>query len=218
VRIADERGADIVVDNMIEVDEQGQRIGDALFLRSPSFAQARDINLCDWVNFNLPLKPGDCLGYLKPIFRRDTLTRLDLRYDPALRNSEDYFLVAYLLAAGARMRYTPEAGYSYQRSSASTSHRLSPKQTQAWLDAEASFRKRFAGTLTPAETAALDARGRVLREVNQFVAAIDLMKAKRFGSFAGLLASDPASAVNTIAFFGRIAIGKVTGRPAFQND
>jgi succinoglycan biosynthesis protein ExoO len=218
VRIADENGADIVVDNMIEVDEQGRRIGDGDFLKSPTFRQACDIDLATWVDFNRPMKSGDCLGYLKPVFRRETLTRLDQRYDTALRNSEDYYLVAHLLAAGARMRYTPGAGYFYQRSAASTSHRLSPAQTQAWLKAEAAFRGRFSDTLKPAETAALNARGRLLREVNQFVAAIDLMKAKRFGSFAGLLASDPASAMNTLAFFTRIAIGKLTGRPAFQSS
>ena len=60
---------------MIEVDDQGQRIGAEPFLRSPIFGEARPIGLEMWVNFNLPMKPGDCLGYLKPLFRRETLVR-----------------------------------------------------------------------------------------------------------------------------------------------
>jgi succinoglycan biosynthesis protein ExoO len=218
VRLADETNTDIVVDNMIEVDDRGRRIGAEPFLRSPAFARAQTIDLATWVNFNLPMKPGDCLGYLKPLFRRETLLRLGLRYDPALRNSEDYYFVAHLLASGAQMRYTPAAGYRYRRSAASTSHRLSPAQTRAWLAAETDFRKQHAAAFKPAETAALDARGRVLRDVHQLVTAIDLMKARRFGSVAGLLASDPAAAVYTLSSFARIAISKATGRQAFQKD
>jgi succinoglycan biosynthesis protein ExoO len=164
------------------------------------------------------MRPGDCLGYLKPMFRRATLARLGLRYDPALRNSEDYYFVAHLLAAGARMQYAPTTGYRYRRSTTSISHRLSPAQTQAWLDAEAAFRRTHASTLTPAQLMSLDARGRVLREVHQLVAAIDLAKARRFGAMAGLLASDPAAAAYTLSSFARIAVGKATGRRAFSRD
>lgn len=215
-RLGDAGAADIVVDNMIEVDENGRRTSPDLFLRSAAFSATRDITLADWVNFNMPMRPGDCLGYLKPLFRRATLDRLGLRYDPALRNSEDYYFVAHLLASGARMAYTPGAGYRYRRSAASTSHRLSPTQTDAWLRAEADFRARHAGRLSAEETAALDARGRALREAYQLVGAIDLLKARRFGSLAGLLASDPAAAPSTLASFARIAVGKTVGRPAFR--
>ena len=218
VRIADDKAADIVLDNMLEVDDQGQRISTAPYLRSSDFATARSIELSTWVSFNLPMRPGDCLGYLKPIFRRATLQRLGLRYDPALRNSEDYYFVADLLAAGARMEYSPSIGYRYRRSATSTSHRLSPAQTQAWLDAEAAFQTRHAKTLVAADRAALAERGRALRDVHQLVAAIELVKARRFGSVAGLLVSDPAAAAFTLSAFARIAVGKATGKRAFQRD
>ncbi|MEP7210056.1 MAG: glycosyltransferase family 2 protein [Alphaproteobacteria bacterium] len=217
-QIADQNGSDIVVDNMIEVDDEGRRISTQPFLRSPAFAEARTIDLATWVDFNLPMKPGDCLGYLKPLLRRATLARLGLGYDPALRNSEDYYFVADLLAAGVRMHYAPDAGYNYQRSMTSTSYRLSPAHTQAWLDAEAAFRKRHTEILRPQDLSALERRGRVLREVHQLVSALDLVKARRFGSVAGLLASDPATAAFTVTSFARIAVGKVTGRKAFQRD
>ena len=218
VRLADDKAADIVLDNMLEVDDRGQRISAAPFLRSSGFAQARSIDLTTWVSFNLPMKPRDCLGYLKPIFRRATLERLGLGYDLTLRNSEDYYLVASLLAAGARMEYAPSTGYRYRRSTTSTSHRLSPAQTQAWLDAEAAFHARHAKAFVASEIAALAARARALRDVHQLVAAIELVKTRRFGSVAGLLASDPAAAAFTLSSFARIAIGKATGKRAFQRD
>jgi succinoglycan biosynthesis protein ExoO len=218
VQIAEGSNADIVVDNMIEVDDQGRRISSEPFLRSPIFAEAHAIDLGAWLRFNQPMKPGDCIGYLKPLLRRASLSRLGVSYDPALRNSEDYYLIANLLASGARMQYTPSAGYRYRRSAASTSHRLAPSHTQAWLHAEAAFRERHTGRFTPVELAAIEARGRNLREVHQLVLAIELAKAKRFGSMLGLLASDPSAAANTLAAFARIAVGKATGRRAFERD
>jgi hypothetical protein len=116
------------------------------------------------------------------------------------------------------MQYAPSPGYLYRRSAASTSHRLAPSHTQAWLEAEAAFRQRHADRFTSLELAALEARGRNLREVHQLVLAIAFAKAKRFGSMAGLLASDPATAANTLASFARIAVGKAIGRRAFQRD
>jgi len=73
VAIADETRADIVVDNMLEVAETGETAAGKPFLTSTTFAAARDIDLATWVRFNQPMKPGDCLGYLKPLIRRTKL-------------------------------------------------------------------------------------------------------------------------------------------------
>lgn len=214
VRIADADGADIVVDDMLEVDEQGQRMGAATFLKAGVFRQPMAIDLALWVQFNQPLKPIDCIGYLKPLFRRATLDRLGQRYEPALRNSEDYYIVADLLAKGAMMRYTSEPGYNYRRSSTSTSHRLKPAETHAWIAAEAAFRARHPH-LTATQVAALDARGRLLRQIDHFVSALDLAKGKQIPKFLGHLAGDPQSSVFTLSAFARIARAKMTGGSAF---
>ncbi len=212
VALADARSADIVVDNMIEVDAAGAPLGDGRFLKSAAFAAASDISLQTWVAFNQPMKTGDCLGYLKPLIRRETLDRLDARYDATLRNSEDYYLVADLLADGARMTYTPEAGYLYTRAAGSISHRLNTKDTRAWLAAETRFLKRHAGKLSPADQAALAKRMRALRNVDQFVAAVDALKGRKLGVFFGLLTSDIPAAGYTLSTFAKIAAGKVLRR------
>jgi succinoglycan biosynthesis protein ExoO len=210
VALADSSGADIVIDNMIELDEEGRQTG--LFLRSEAFAGARDIDLAVWVALNHPMKSADCLGYLKPLVRRSTLLESRVRYDPALRNSEDYYFVAQLLASGAWMTYCPDAGYLYRRSASSISHRLQPAQTKAWLEAEDRFHRRFAGRFSAKAEDALAVRARALRDVNQFVAAIEAVKTRQVGTFLGLLASDVRAAAFTLSTLAKIVLGKAVRR------
>jgi succinoglycan biosynthesis protein ExoO len=212
VALADDTGADIAVDNMIEMDEAGRLLSAEPFLKSPAFANGREIDLATWALFNQPMKPGDCLGYLKPLIRRSKLDETGIRYDAALRNSEDYYLIAYLLAEGARMIYTPGAGYFYRRSTASTSHRLQPAHTRAWLEAEARFGARYAGKLGAETEAALDVRGRALRDVNQFVSTVDAMKERKLSEVAGLLVSDLHASAYTLRTLAKIAMGKALRR------
>jgi len=207
---ADETGADIVVDNMLEVSGAGDSLGP--FLKSPDFAVARDITLDTWVAFNQPLKPGDCIGYLKPLIRREVLERLGGAYDTSLRNSEDYYFVANLLAAGARMTYLPEPGYRYTRAAGSTSHRLKPEQTRAWLAAECAFRVAHERTLSPDERRALDQRARALRNVDHMVAATDAINSRRPGAFLKLLASDIPASAWTLHTFAGLALGRIFRR------
>lgn len=52
------------------------------------------------------------LGFLKPLIRRDVLTRLRVRYAEQCRLGEDFLLYFELLARGARFRLLPECGYA----------------------------------------------------------------------------------------------------------
>ena len=209
---ADATGAGIVADNMIEVNEAGERLGPANFLTSEAFAANRSIDLSTWVAFNEPMKRGDCIGYLKPLIRREALLKAGALYDTALRNSEDYYLVADLLAGGMRMEYLTTTGYLYTRSSGSTSHRLKPEHTRAWLDAETRFVDRHAAKLSPTDRKAVARRMRALRNVHQLVATTDAVKARRLGSAIGVMVSDINGAMFTLSVFTRIAMGKVLRR------
>ena len=212
IAMADSQKADLIVDNMIEVDAEGQTIGAGFFLKSEPFQTQRSIDLQMWVAFNQPMKAGDCIGYLKPLIRKATLDKTRAAYDPLLRNSEDYYLVADMLARGARMTYTPQAGYRYTRAAGSTSHRLKPEQTKAWLEAEARFAVRHDAHLTPTEHDALAHRMRTLRNVDQFVAATAKLKAKHVGAFIGVLLSDLRAASFTLSTLAKVAAGKVLRR------
>jgi succinoglycan biosynthesis protein ExoO len=212
--LADRSGADIVVDNMIEVDEAGQRLGDQPFLKSSSFNSARDIDLVTWVRFNNPMVGGDTLGYLKPLIRKQKLIDTGISYDETLRNSEDYYLIAHLLAAGARMTYSPDADYRYTRSAGSTSHRLQPAQTRAWLDAEKRFLSQHDAVFSGEERALLKRRSRTLSNVNQLVAIIDALKAKKIAASARLVASDLRGGAYAAGVLAKIAMNKAFRRKA----
>jgi succinoglycan biosynthesis protein ExoO len=209
---ADSAKADIVIDNMQEVDEQGKPLSSEPFLKSEEFRHAREVSLKTWIAFNQPLAGGDCLGYLKPLIRRSKLNELGIRYDAGLRNSEDYYLVARLVAAGARMSYLPEPGYRYTRSAGSISHRLKPENTHALVEAEARFQSEFKGRLSPEEAAALARRARGLRNLHQFVSATDAVQKGKPGAFIGLLASDMRASSYTLGMFAKIAAGKILKR------
>ncbi len=214
VELAEKHDSDIVVDNMVEVDAFGRKIGDGRFLKDELFQVQRTIDLETWVAFNEPMKAGDCLGYLKPLIRRATLEKTHASYDPLLRNSEDYYLVADLLARGARMTYTPNTGYNYSRSEGSISHRLKPEQTKAWLNAENRFAARQDAHLTPVEHDALARRKRALRKVNQLVTATEALKEMRIEAFLLTLVMDIGAAGYTLVTLAKIALGKATGRKA----
>ncbi len=214
VALADRSGADIVVDNMMSVDESGAPLTENPFLKSPRFTSAGDIDLTTWISFNNPLAGGDTLGYLKPLIRRETLLRTGISYDPSLRNSEDYYLIAHLLAAKARMTFSPDADYFYTRSAGSTSHRLKPSQTQAWLNAETRFAEQHRASLSKPELTALARRDRTLRNVDSLIAVTDAMKTRKFGKSARLLAGDLRGAAYTVGVLANVTMNKVLGRKA----
>lgn len=212
VALADQTNADIVVDDMKEVDADGLAINDQTFLKSPDFRKARNIDLLTWIRFNQPLGQDDCLGYLKPLIRRSKLNETGIRYDAALRNSEDYYLVARLLATGARMTFAPEPGYLYTRAAGSISHRLKPANTKALLDGEKRFQDDYRDVFSDLEIAALANRERGLRNLHQLVSVIEAAKTRKVGAFVGLMASDIRASAFTLATLAKIAAGKALGR------
>lgn len=193
VALGDSTGVDIIVDNLLETGVLARRDlrGGARYLRAAPFDRSCDIDLETYARECRPMHAGAGLGYLKPLFRRASLERLSERYDPALRNSEDYYLVANLLAKGARMIYSPEPGYFYRREEGSTSHRMSYVESQTWLDAEAKFRAAHASTFTSNQIRVLDRRARALNAVHQYMLVLEALKGKRLGAFFQILASNP---------------------------
>ncbi len=212
VALADERNADIAIDNMLNVDEAGVKLADNPFLKSSEFSKCRSIDLATWIRYNNPMAGGDMLGYLKPLIRRSKLVETGITYDTALRNSEDYYLIADLLATKAVMIYTPSQGYLYTRSRNSTSHRLKPKQTQAWLAAESRFITRHGKHMTADERKAQRARKRALANVDQFVAVADALKAGKLVTATKRLGSDILGARYTLSTLAKIAAGKALRR------
>lgn len=130
--------ADLVFDLFEEVDEAGAPLPGS---RAPRYPVAERWTLARWVEDNTFERRGETMGsgYLKPLIRRSFLEEHDLRYRESLRNSEDYLLVAEILAANGAVWTTPDVGYFYTRREGSISHRIGPAHLRALLAEEEAF-------------------------------------------------------------------------------
>lgn len=112
VRGGDERGADLVCDDLVLFDEEaGAAIG-------PMFGPGGLPPEIDGERFVLgnlpdPERPRRGYGFLKPLMRRAFVDERGLRYDEAMRFAEDYAFYVETFLAGARWIAVEGAGYVY---------------------------------------------------------------------------------------------------------
>lgn len=106
------RGYDFIADDLLQTSDQGD-----FSVRRPMWfsdgAEPVDVSLAYFLRANLPRTDRwrRELGFIKPLMRRDFLDRYNIRYDETMRLGEDYDLYLRALAAGARFRLIPAAGY-----------------------------------------------------------------------------------------------------------
>lgn len=212
VALADESGADIIVDNMVRVGAPGGEPDSPPFLDGPEAGAPADVSLETYVDPLSVRRFGGGLGFLKPLFRMRTVREADLRYDLSLRNSEDYFFVAELLAGGAEMRYAPRPGYYYTVRDGSLSHRLNPALTSAILSAETAFQARWRANAAPGLQAAFARRMAQLRRMDAFESLVEALKARHPVRVLGVLVSRIKQAPFMLGRLAAIALAKLSGR------
>ncbi len=212
--IAEQSGADIIVDNMTECPQPPAAAVQKPFLDRPAANRAHAITLATWLDPENAAEYGGALGYLKPLMRRETLSRTDQKYDESLRNSEDFYLIAGLLAEGAQMLFTPEPGYRYTIHAGSISHRLDPAHAQAIVAAQARFLAAYADRLDDASLQAMRRRGRWLTRLSVFEALVDALKARAPARALALLVRHPGQWPHIMRRL--VAIGANKLKPASQ--
>lgn len=171
---AEQHQADLVFDLFKEVDETGATLSEAppIKLKAPE-----QWSLTRWAMDNRPMH-GFCTGYLKPLIRREFLSAQSISYQEHIRNSEDYVLVAEVLARGGRVWALPSTGYVYTRRSGSLSARRSSKQIEHLLE----FDEALVSTLEAPDSrlkAALGARVAALRDVKALSEVVEDLKSGR---------------------------------------
>lgn len=212
VAFADATGADMVADNMNRVATLGAPGGQGEpFLCEGELSGPMEITLADYLDPDTEVRFGENLGYLKPLFRRETLMRTGLHYDPALRNSEDFYLVASLLAEGSRLRLHPSRGYNYLVRPGSISHRLNPDLTAAILEANDAFAGKYARLFDAAAQAAQARRTANLRNMHSFERVVDALKARRPQRVLSALVDHPGAMPHVASRLAGIAAAKLRG-------
>jgi succinoglycan biosynthesis protein ExoO len=178
--------ADIIVDNLTLFGEQSQA-SDGPFLAGKAWDRPRWISLAEYVDRARMYARRPGLGYLKPIFRAETLG--ETRYREDLRIGEDYDLVVRLLARGARLRLEPTADYRYRRHGASISALLKPDHIQQMLAADAAIGLE-AGT-SPGVRRAQARRRRSLQAALIYDRVIEALKQRRLVAALALAVGQP---------------------------
>ncbi len=178
-KVADEQGADIIVDNIVRVDANGENLEEGPFLTREEFSQRHEISLERYIQCNTMLSNEPAIGYLKPLIRVSTLNKMTLRYDEALRNSEDYYLIAEILANKGKMIFDPIVAYAYRVDEGSISHRLTSTLTGKLVEAAQRFDRKYKDDLTEAEKRRAREHGLRFRQVHVFQKFLELLKAKK---------------------------------------
>lgn len=198
-----ENAADIVFDLYSECDTEGQAIEDTLAV---DLDEPERWDLSRWASDN-QLYVGKSTGYLKPLIRRDFMLDHDIRYREALRNSEDYALIAELLAAGATLWVLPETGYFYTRRAGSLSHRVEPGHIRRLRDFERAFVKAVGPSSDPDQRKALAARLRSVENALALETLIDALKTHRLATALKAILGRP-QAIPLVICWLREVLGK----------
>lgn len=192
VAFGEASGADIVLDNFIAVDEADEPVTGKAYLSGKKFAEARRIRLDDLIASSVQRPPGD-FGYLKPILRRDFVSRKGILYDIGLRNSEDFHLLAECLAVGAVAWFTPFVGYRYTRRRGSLSHWVHPDILESVLLADEDFLGRHADRLDATTVKLLERRRAYLTNNLTAHRAMLSLRQRAIGQVAAALVRRPQS-------------------------
>lgn len=178
VALARETQADVVLGNLGTVDGQGMALSDEPFITSPD--QPTALTVEDFVRGNLQSAGGRTLGYCKPLIRRAFLAQHGIRYDPRLRNGEDYHLILACLLKGASVWFSPDPDYLYTRAAGSVSDRIGLDDLTALIRVEDEV---IARTPAPPALAALLHRRR--SGLADLLTTETVLRALKDGRFAG---------------------------------
>jgi succinoglycan biosynthesis protein ExoU len=206
-------GHDFIADDLIQVIDGADRsTGQPLWFTDNPVA--RDVSLAFFVETNIPKasRYRRELGFLKPLMRRSFLEQHALRYDEAMRLGEDYDFYIRALAAGARFRLIPAAGYVSVMRSDSLSARHSRNDLAA-LEA-ADHRLLATARLNPDEQRLVRAHAFSTKKKIAWIDFMENLKAKRLAQVVGIVLGDLRLAPHLASGLGKIATRRLTGTKA----
>ncbi|MEM7522891.1 MAG: glycosyltransferase family 2 protein [Pseudomonadota bacterium] len=207
ISLARAKGADLVFDLFREVDETGEELQGS---RAPRYKAPQLWTLERWARENIPSRSQHASmppGYLKPLIRTSFLRDAGVLYRETLRNSEDYVLVAEILAAGGVAWVSDKIGYLYTRREGSISHRIEPHHVEALLAAEREILAARDHQLDDATTATLHERIASLEDTLACERIISALKKRDVVKIPQILINRPRA----IGPFGRW-IGEVVAK------
>lgn len=194
--LAESRDADIIADDLLQIDEDAPARAPAHPLLE--IGAATMVSLNEFVQGNISSRSRHRreMGFLKPLIRRAFLKQHGLRYDAAVRLGEDYLLYATALALGARFRLVPAAGYVAVMRSGSLSGQHSRQDLEALLRAD----QRLAALpqLTTADRRAISLHCRHIDGKIRWLVVIEAVKARDWPRFMAAFRTAPATSFTLV--------------------
>ena len=175
--------SDMVADNLMRFDDgTGRNLSSLLPTSEAPFAV--QIDAAEYIDMNAIFGTRPSLGYLKPVFSADFMSRHDIRYDETLRIGEDFHLCAEALLAGARYTVLSEPLYRYRVRADSISRAISLQDVDRLASGAAGLRTR---ALPGSISDALLRYARSLERARAFVRLVDAAKGHRWAEAAEIL-------------------------------
>ena len=185
--------ADIVLGSFARRDETGAPIEEPSILGPNEFGPSERLTTERYIRENSGRMGVRSLGYLKPLMRRACLEDLGLRYDPSLRNSEDFHLILEAIQAGAQVIVSTAPDYYYTVRPGSISYRINPTHIERLVQADDAFAARHAGALSQEAKDLMVARRAGLVQMMEGERVMQALKERRLGQALRLIASRPSS-------------------------
>ncbi|ATU92283.1 glycosyltransferase family 2 protein [Phyllobacterium zundukense] len=183
---------DIIADNIVFIREQSLPDFDRRCV--PRFGGAPwALDLATFAERNISSRHrqrGE-LGFLKPLIRREFLTRHNLRYNENLRLGEDYDLYAWALAFGARFLVISNCGYGAVVRSDSLSGRHSTGDLKNLAEAAQLLLK--SGILSRQAARAVGAHARHVRSKYDHRRFLDVKARQGLAAAVVMSVRDPAT-------------------------
>lgn len=189
IGLAETAGAEIVVDNIETVSDDGVRSGP--MFRREHLAGLSHLDLPTFMEGNRIFASKFNFGYMKPAFERRFLQENALRYDETLRIGEDYAFLASALAHGGGCVIDPDVGYVYHVRKGSISRVLERRHVEAMQRADTVFEREH--DLDAKARAAFMARARSLTEAASFLTLVEHLKNRDVLMAFGTAMRDPAA-------------------------
>lgn len=201
MELAQQTDSQLVCDNLLICDQANEAA-------KPMFSTQRldsinPLSLSAFIKGNLGTSQGYALGYFKPFIERKFLEQNNIKYPTNMNLGEDYFIIADLLAAGAKCTIDLNARYRYNVRSGSMSHRLAIYDTENILREGRAFEQRH--SFDPEALAALKQRRSYVERNQAFLRAIEAMKAGSVFTLLSVLIKSP----KTIVSLFRSALGNL---------
>lgn len=201
-------GYDFVADDPLQV-EAGADPATRRAMWFEADGQPIDLSLADFLSGNISRKDRQRreLGFIKPLMARAFLERHALAYDETMRLGEDYDLYVRALAAGARFRLIPAAGYVAVMRGDSLSARHDRKDLAAFLAADINLLAR--GGLSAEETRLVQAHRFSTERRIAWIDFMDGVKALDVFRALGVLLRDPRQTAHLLGKFAAAAARRI---------